>query len=192
MDRHLLPHEYDLLLDGDSGFGLGPLRAHVRDCDACRAEFEEAQAVLAELDHLPHLATTPGFADRVMREVHVFEPWHVALTDFARSLVPASPALRVAGALAALGFGGVFTLASLWLLARVDLLALSTGVTADRSREALGAFGRSLAGALLGDGAEGASVALLAGAVGLAVLGAVAGTAGLRAAVARGRAGGDA
>ncbi|HZF68630.1 MAG TPA: hypothetical protein VEZ47_11365, partial [Gemmatirosa sp.] len=98
MDRHLLPHEFDVLLDGDSGFGLGPLRAHVRDCAECRAEFEEAQAVLAELDRLPHLAPTPGFADRVMTEVQVFEPWHVALADTVRGFVPTSPAMRAVAA----------------------------------------------------------------------------------------------
>jgi len=191
VDRHLLPHEFDVLLDGDSGFGLGPLRAHVRDCAQCRAEFEEAQAVLAELDHLPHLAPTPGFADRVMTQVQVFEPWHVALADSARTLVPASRPMRALAALGALSFGAVFTVVSLWIVARVDLLALATGLSAERSRAALGAWAGELAAALLGEGARGApaGIVLAAGAVGVLAL--VGGALGLRAVVAR-TGGGDA
>lgn len=185
MDRHLLPHEFDLLLDGDAGFGLGPLRAHVRACAECRAEFEEAQAVLGELDAIPHLAPTPGFADRVMTQVPVFEPWHVALADTARALVPASPAMRVVAALGAIGVGSLASLAALWLLARVDLLALATGLTADRSRAALGQLGAQIAATLLGDGARDASGGLLLLALAAGVLALVGGAVGLRAAVAR-------
>jgi hypothetical protein len=185
VDRHLLPHEFDLLLDGDAGFGLGPLRAHVRDCAACRTEFEEAQAVLGALDAIPHLAPTPGFADRVMSQVPVFEPWHVALADTARALVPASAAMRLVVAVGAIGVGTIASLATLWLVARVDLLALATGLTADRSRAALGDVGGRLATTLLGDGAHGASGGLLLLALAAAVLALLGGAVGLRAAVAR-------
>jgi hypothetical protein len=185
VDRHLLPHEFDVLLDGDSGFGLGPLRAHVRDCAECRAEFEEAQAVLAELDRLPHLAPTPGFGDRVMTRVQVFEPWHVALADTVRGLVPASPAMRAVAAAGALAFGAVFTVATLWIVARVDLLALATDLSAERSRAALGAWAGSLVAALLGEGARGASAGLVLAALAVAALALVGGALGLRAAVVR-------
>ena len=36
--RHLLPNEIDLLVDGEAGFGVAPLRAHVAECDECRAQ----------------------------------------------------------------------------------------------------------------------------------------------------------
>ena len=46
--RHLLPEEIDLLLDGEVGFGVQPLRAHVRGCDLCRRELEDARALVRE------------------------------------------------------------------------------------------------------------------------------------------------
>ena len=36
--RHLLPDEIDLLLDDEVGFGVAPLKAHIRDCADCRAQ----------------------------------------------------------------------------------------------------------------------------------------------------------
>ena len=41
--RHLLPDEIDLLLDDEVGFGVNPLRSHVRDCADCRAKVEDAR-----------------------------------------------------------------------------------------------------------------------------------------------------
>jgi hypothetical protein len=184
VDRHLLPHEYDLLLDGDSGFGLAPLQAHVRGCEACRAELEAARAVMAELDDLPHLAPSPVFADRVLSQVEIFEPWHVALGDTARGLVPASRPARVLAAAGGLSLATVLSLAVVWLVSRLDVLALSTGLVAERSRAALGTLLGELGRDLFGE-AAGASPALLLLAVGVFAAVAVAATAGLRVAVAR-------
>ena len=63
MNRHLLPEEIDLLIDGEAGFGVAPLKAHVRRCAECRGELEDARAVLAALDQLPHLAPSPAPPD---------------------------------------------------------------------------------------------------------------------------------
>ena len=43
--RHLLPNEIDLLVDGEVGFGVAPLRAHVRECAECHAKLDEAREV---------------------------------------------------------------------------------------------------------------------------------------------------
>ena len=40
--RHLHPNEIDLLLDGEVGFGVAPLRAHVEGCAECRAKLDDA------------------------------------------------------------------------------------------------------------------------------------------------------
>ena len=88
MDRHLLPEEIDLLLDGEVGFGTAPLKAHARSCAECRAELEDARAVVRELEHLPHLSPSPLFTERIMAHVQVFVPWHVALLDTARQWMP--------------------------------------------------------------------------------------------------------
>jgi hypothetical protein len=44
----------------------------------CRTELEAQQRLVGSLEKLPHFTTSPLFAYRVMREVQVFEPWHVA------------------------------------------------------------------------------------------------------------------
>ncbi len=108
--RHLLPDEIDLLLDNEEGFGVQPLRAHVRGCAECRAELEDARAVVAELEHLPHLVPSRLFADRVMANVQVFEPWHVAALDTARRWVPRSRPARVIGGAFAAGLASMLTI----------------------------------------------------------------------------------
>ena len=125
--RHLLPQELDLLVDGDVGFGVTPLRAHVEACDECRDRLDALRAVAMQLDALPHFTPRLNFADRVMNEVQVIEPWHVALTESARRLVPQSTGVRV---LAAAGAGLIATTISgsaLWLAFRADLLGWSSG-----------------------------------------------------------------
>ena len=79
--RHLLPNEIDLLLDEETGFGVQPLKEHVRACPDCRTRLQQAQEVAAALSALPQLSPRIGLADRVMSQVPVFVPWHVAARD---------------------------------------------------------------------------------------------------------------
>ena len=146
--RHLLPEEFDLLLDGEVGFGVTPLKAHVRACAQCRAELEEARAVAAELDALPHLAPSPLFAERVMAKVQVFEPAHVTATHAVRRWVPQSgPARVLAGAMAA-SAAVVLSIGALWIGANLDSLFFLADLLADRGRGALAAgMGRLVAAA---------------------------------------------
>jgi len=133
--RHLLPQELDLLVDGDSGFGIAPLRAHVATCAECRSRLDALLAVATKLDALPHFAPRRDFGDRVMTQVQVIEPWHVALVEGARRLVPRSTPMRV---LAAAGAGLAATTISgsaLWLAFRLDLLFWNTGVALERSAQ---------------------------------------------------------
>jgi hypothetical protein len=172
--RHLLPQELDLLVDGDAGFGQAPLKAHVESCADCREQLAALQAVVGQLDALPHFAPRHGFADRIMTNVQVIEPWHVALADSAKRLVPTSTGMR---AVAIAGAGIVATTISggaLWLAFRADLLGWSAGAALEQGgRGAWGTFGaavRAMAGAL-GDGTTvAAGAAALAGTAILAVL----------------------
>lgn len=147
MKRHLLPNEIDLLLDAEVGFGVTPLKAHVRTCDECRTSLEEARTVVTALEHLPHLAPSPLFASRLMSQVQVFVPWHVAALDNARRYVPRSQPVRyLVGALAA-SMALVMTSLSLWLVTRADMLVFFADLVASRTREFLvGAAGNVLAG----------------------------------------------
>ncbi|HEU4631721.1 MAG TPA: hypothetical protein VFS08_18375 [Gemmatimonadaceae bacterium] len=132
--RHLLPNEIDLLLDGDAGFGLAPLKAHVRACAQCQAELEAARHVVALLDDLPHWAPAPGFADRVMMQVQVFEPWHVALRDSLLRLVPASRPARLVAAAGAFVTALVVSVGAIALLGRLDLLVFGWQYLLERTR----------------------------------------------------------
>jgi hypothetical protein len=190
--RHLLPEEFDLLVDADAGidagFGVAELRAHARGCPGCAAELDAARAVAAELDALPRFAPSPLFADRVMRDVQVFEPWHVAAGDAARRLVPASRPLRVAAAAGALASTALLTVVFTWLAARADLLAFAGGEALTRFRTALWAGLGDVAASLLGDAVRTAPGATVAGAALVFVATLVLAALGLRAAAAAGRA----
>ena len=190
MERHLLPEEIDLLLDGEVGFGTPPLKAHVRSCAACSNELESARALVRQLEHLPHIAPSPLFANRVMTRVQLFVPWHVALADSVRGLIPQSRALRVAaaGIFATIAFA--LTLVSVWAFSRIDAVMFTADLVLDRMRSA--AFGAIASGvsALFGDAARpllaGGTLGLAAAALLLLVTGAAA-TAMIRVAAGRAR-----
>lgn len=164
--RHLRPDEFDLLLDGGEGFGVAPLRQHLEECPACRDELAAQQVVVDALDRLPDLAPAPGFANRVMAQVQVFEPWHAALGRSVESLLPASRGGQLAaGVAAAVGLGGV-TAAATWLMARADMAFLLAQFGLDQLRNQLRDGAASVVAAALGSGGEaavrGASPELLA------------------------------
>ncbi len=135
--RHLLSNEIDLLLDGEAGFGVAPLRAHVDDCAECLARLDEAQGVADALERLPHFAPHAGFADRVLSQVQIVEPWHVAALATARRVVPESRPLRVL-AVAGAGVASVTISASAaWIALSTDLTMGSATVLTGRLRDVI-------------------------------------------------------
>lgn len=182
--RHLLPNEIDLLVDGEAGFGVAPLRAHIQECSECRERLEDARVVVDALESLPHFAPDSRLADRVMAQVPVFVPAHVAARDSVRRWLPQSATARVA-ALAVAGCAAfTLTLGMVWLALQGDAVVFVTGLLGDRLRQTVVGAARDLAVAMLGDaalsalqglGALGASLLLLA-----FLLGAVGTIAGIR------------
>ena len=148
--RHLLPDEIDLLVDGDVGFGVAPLRAHFRECPECAAKVDDAREIALALEELPHLAPSALFSDRVMSQVQVFEPWHVAARDSLVRLVPRSVPARAA----ALVFGGsasvVLASLTIWIFARLDVLAFLSGAAVQRGREIVTSLVEGAVGAAFG------------------------------------------
>ena len=135
--RHLLPNEVDLLLDGEVGFGVAPLRAHVDECEGCQARVSRARKVVDALEDLSHFAPSPRFTEKVMAQVQVVEPWHVAALDMARRFVPQSAPMRaVMGATASLA-ALALTSAAVWLALHADLALYSFNLAAGRARIAL-------------------------------------------------------
>jgi anti-sigma factor RsiW len=130
--RHLLPNEIDLLVDGEAGFGVAPLRAHVAECDECRARLDDAMIVVDALEALPHFAPGSRLADRVMAQVPVFVPAHVAARDSVFRWLPATGPARAAAAVIGTSVAGLLTLAMVWLASRGDAVVFATGLFADR------------------------------------------------------------
>jgi hypothetical protein len=139
--RHLLPDEIDQLLDGETGFGIAPLEAHVRECEQCRAELESERQLVEAVEGLPRLAPSPLFADRVMAEVHVYEPWDVAVRDAAagwvQRLVPQSQPLRILAGASALTVGLALSVVCVWLGAHMEGVFFFGSLARARLRDTL-------------------------------------------------------
>lgn len=165
--RHLLPDEIDLLVDGEEGFGVAPLTAHVDRCEHCRGLLERQRRVVGALERLPHFEPAPLFAHRVMKQVQVFEPWHVAALDTVQRYLPRSrPAQVLAGATA-----GVvcltLTIATLWIGSRLDVAAFFLNVAVQRIGSATMQFLGAVATAIVGE--QAANTLLASGVTGLAL-----------------------
>jgi hypothetical protein len=150
INRHLLPNEIDLLVDGDVGFGVAPLRAHVRQCDECRARVDEALVVVNALEEMPHLAPSSLFADRVMSQVQVFQPWHVAARDTVARFVPRSVPARIAAGALGVVAASVLAVVSVFIGSRVGMLTFFSGTAVQRGREVVTAVAEALVGAAFG------------------------------------------
>ncbi len=139
--RHLLPDEIDQLLDGETGFGIAPLEAHVRECEQCRAELESERRLVDAVESLPRLTPSPLFADRVMTQVHVYEPWDVAVRDAAagwvQRLVPQSQPLRILAGASALTVGLALSVACVWLGAHIEGVFFFGSLARARVRDSL-------------------------------------------------------
>ena len=193
--RHLLPDEIDLLLDDEVGFGVTPLRAHIRECARCRALVDEARIAVDALEAVPHFAPSHLFADRVMAGVPVFVPWHVAARDAAERWLPRARRARfIVGGLAT-SVASIITIAILWVATQTDALVLASGaagaqlrsVGMDAARRALAAiFGEQALSLVQGTGTVGLAAAVLI--LGLATAGSVAGLRALALASSRRRA----
>ena len=151
--RHLLPNEIDLLVDGEAGFGVAPLRAHVAECDECRARLDDARIVVDALEDLPHFAPDSRLADRVMAQVPVFVPAHVAARDSVTRWLPQSGPARAAAAIVGTSIAGLLTVAMVWLASRGDAAVFATSLFADRVQSLVMGTARDLAFSLLGESA---------------------------------------
>lgn len=166
--RHLLPNEIDLLVDGEAGFGVAPLRAHLDECAECLERFEDARFVVDALESLPHFAPDTRLADRVMAQVPVFVPAHVAARDSVFRWLPQPGPARVAAAAVFASAAGMLTLTLVWLATQGEAAVFITGLLGDRLRGVVTSAARDLALSLLGEPALAALQAT--GAIGVSLL----------------------
>ena len=167
--RHLLPDEFETLLDGDAGEATSALRDHVEACAECRAELAKQNELTRTLDHLKHHGPAPLFAYRVMSHVQVFEPWHVALRDFVKRLIPRTAAARWVAGVTAVAMAMAMTVAGVWAALNTESAWFFAEVGVKRVRAAFltsirglieSAFGRDALSALEGAGAIGSVLAI--------------------------------
>lgn len=151
--RHLLPNEIDLLVDGEAGFGVAPLRAHILECEDCRERLDDARIVVHALEALPHFAPDARLADRVMTQVPVFVPAHVAARESVRRWLPQSTAARAMAVAVGSSVAAALTVGLVWLAMQGDAAVFLTGVLGDRVRSVLVDSARDLTVALLGESA---------------------------------------
>ncbi len=153
LHRHLLPDEVDLLLDGDVGFGVAPLKAHVDACPECAARVSGARVVCDLLEDLPHFPPAPRFAEDVMARVQVIEPWHVAVIESARRLVPRSTPMRALMGTSALAVATTISASAVWLAFRADMALYFVGIVTGRVRSAMVSGAAAFVGEAFGQGA---------------------------------------
>lgn len=191
MNRHLLPDEIDLLLDGEEGFGVAPLRTHLDGCSDCRKRFDSLAIVVTQLESVTHHLPAPRFADRVMKQVQVFEPWHVSIWDTLGRFWPKSPTARLAVGTVAGVMGITASVAAVWIGRRADAVLFLANLVAEKTRAGVvGAASQSVQ-ALFGTEAaqslaQGNALAL-AGVVGAGVIAVGVVALGLKAVTAAGR-----
>lgn len=149
-ERHLRPDEIELLLDGEEGFGVAPLWAHVGSCASCEHSLDVARELMVALDTLPDFAPSAAFADRVMSQVQVFEPWHAAAWHAIQPYVPATRPARMAVGAGAAVSAGLITAAGTWAVARADIALFMTQMGLEQVREQAGAAASDLMSTLLG------------------------------------------
>ena len=166
-DRHLRSDEIELLLDGEEGFGVAPLKAHVRSCVSCRQELECARELMLALDSLPDFAPSVNFSDRVMSQVQVFEPWHVAATRTIEHVVPATRPARIAAGFGAAITAGLATAGATWIVARADMALILTQLGAEGVRDQVVAASNDVASTVLG---QSGMTAIQSGSLGLAAV----------------------
>jgi hypothetical protein len=133
--RHLLPDEIDQLLDDEVGFGMAPLQAHVAECSDCRSRLDDARSVTDLIEKVPHLAPSHRFSERVMTQVPVFVPWHVAARDAMAEWLPAAGTSRKVAITAGVVIGAVLTVITIGLATQTDLLLFAANVAVDRVRD---------------------------------------------------------
>jgi len=185
LERHLRPDEIDLLLDTEVGFGVQPLRAHVLGCPQCQAELDRAREFLFVIEDLPHFTPSADFADRVMRQVQVFEPWHVAARNSVRRVMPATRSGRAAAGVGLAASAGLMLSGASWVVSNADVGLLLANVGLEQARASATAAASDLVLAAVGQTgieawmAGGPMVAVAAGAGFVVAAGAM--VAGLRA-----------
>jgi hypothetical protein len=133
-DTHLDSADIELLLDDEHAPAAQPLAAHAARCDQCRTAVEEARFVAEMLTTAPHLKPTRDFSERVMGNVTVSSPWHVAVGQSVRAAVPEQGVARtglVAGGVLA---GIVTTAGAVWVALRADQATMVGSMLLERAQ----------------------------------------------------------
>ena len=103
------------------------------------------------LEMVPHYAPDTRLADRVMSQVPMFVPVHIAARDSVAQWIPQAGVARTAAAAVLASTAALLTLGMVWLATQGDAAVFITGLLGDRVRSAVLGAARDLAVALLGE-----------------------------------------
>jgi hypothetical protein len=120
---HLSAEELDAVLDGTADTSL--LR-HAEDCAGCAKLLGQHRAVIQALDTLPRFAPSEDFADQVMFQVAVPDPFAMRSIATARRRVLSTARSRALAASVAVALVGTMAASIIWTALNRDVLA-STG-----------------------------------------------------------------
>ncbi len=154
--RHLLPEEFDQLLEGEEregeiGVDMSRLREHLTQCEACHKELHSLQRIVGTLENLPYVTPTPLLAERVMTGVKVTRSWYVTARDLALRMVPKSRGSRIGLAVVGTAGAAVTTLLAMWASQRTDAVLFLAALTADRTKDAVLTGARTAGMSFLGE-----------------------------------------
>jgi hypothetical protein len=107
--------------------------------------------VVDTLEDIPHFAPSHTFADRVMSEVPVFVPWHVAARESVIRWLPQSRPARIAVAAVATSMASLLTVAILWIATQTDALQMASGLAGNQARGVVFDAGQQILATVFGD-----------------------------------------
>jgi hypothetical protein len=121
------------------------LESHVLGCSQCQTEVQELRSVFSALTRMERFSPGLGFANRVMAQVKLPEPWYSRAGQFVAGLAPrTSRGWAFAGGMLALPLIGLGTLV-LWVLSKPYVTGEGLiAFTLEQTGRSLGAFSRNL------------------------------------------------
>src|SRR5690349_19461235 len=148
--RHLPPNEPGQPVDGAAAPGAAPLPAHLAEAAQCPAPAGELQRIADSVEGLPHFTPKLRFADGVMSQVRIHEPWYQPAVDSTKHLIPTSTPMRFIAGAGAVGAGVLVSGGLAWLAFRGDLADWVLNLFVDRTRQSLVAGAGQVAANALG------------------------------------------
>lgn len=89
--QHPAAERLESFVEGVLGAGdRAAVESHLLDCPRCQGAVEDLRSLFAALSRLERFSPSLGFANRVMLQVRIPEPWYAKAGQYLQPLVPKS------------------------------------------------------------------------------------------------------